>query len=106
MRSVRIDVPPSARRHTGFEVVGGTTLRRTPRVHMRQSAYSMSGLIVRSTRSSPLVGPMMKPWSNASITVCPVFGLKMRERRFLTPHPRFSLPFRKNASFLCGVSSP
>ena len=103
---MRIVVPPSLRRQTGFDIVGGMTLRRMPRVHIRQSAYSMSGLIVRSTRSSPLVGPMMKPWSHASITVRPLFGLKMRARRFFTPQPRFSFPLRKNASFLCGWSKP
>ena len=99
-------MPPSARRHTGFDIVGGITLRRTPRVHIRQSAYSISGLIAMSTRSRPLVGPMMKPWSQASITVRPLFLLKMRERRFFTPQPRFSLPLRKNDSFVCGVPSP
>ena len=106
LRSVRIVVPPSARRHTGLDIDGGITLRRMPRVHMRQSAYSMSGLIVRSTRSSPLVGPIMKPWSHASITVCPVFGLKMRARRFFTPQPWFSLPLRKNCSLFWGLSRP
>ena len=44
----------------------------------------------------------MNPWSHASITVWPLFGLKMRARRFFTPQPLFSFPLRKNAVFVCG----
>ena len=41
--------------------VGGTIERNDPREHMMQSAYSISGVIVRSIRSRPEVGPMIYP---------------------------------------------
>ena len=61
LSSVRIDVPASERRQTGLRLVGGTSERSTPRAHIRQSACSTSGRMLRSMRSTPEVGPMMNP---------------------------------------------
>ena len=64
-----------------------------PRVHIRQSAYSINGTMFKSIRSSPEVGPMIKPWSQANITDLPVLGLKIRDKRSFIPHAAFSAPF-------------
>ena len=51
--------------------------------------------------------PVVIPHTDDTNAIAAVlFGLKMRERRFFTPQPRFSLPLRKNASFFCGVPMP
>ena len=92
-KSVRIDVPASERRQIGFVVFAGIVDCRIPRVHIKQSAYSIKGTIFKSIRSRPEVGPMMKPWSKASITALPVFGLKIRDRRSFMPQGKFSAPF-------------
>ena len=92
-KSVRIDVPASERRQIGFVVFAGIVDCRIPRVHIKQSAYSIKGTIFKSIRSKPEVGPMMKPWSKASITALPVFGLKIRDRRSFIPQGKFSAPF-------------
>ena len=49
--------PPEARSTIGFFVAGGMMLRRMPRVSISVSAYGIRGLMERSTRSSPVVGP-------------------------------------------------
>ena len=49
--------PPLDRITTPFGNVDGMLERRMPRVHIRASAYWSSGTMVRSMRSSPVVGP-------------------------------------------------
>ena len=49
--------PPLARMTIGLVVAGGIVVRRMPRVSISASAYGISGTMVTSTRSSPVVGP-------------------------------------------------
>ncbi len=92
--SVRIVVPVSARRQTGWVFSGGIMVRIDPRQPMRQSACSARGAMFKSIRSRPEVGPMRNPWSNASMTVRPDLRLKMRDMRFLMPQLMLFIPLR------------
>ena len=83
--SVRIVDPALNLKARGFANSGGTIERNAPRVHMMQSAYGIKGTIDISIRSKPLVGPIMYPWSNASITVLPLLGLNILESLDFTP---------------------
>ena len=60
----------------------------------------------RSMRSTPPVGPMMKPWSQASMRERPSLGLKMRARRFFMPQSRLEQPLRGKPMVFWGVSMP
>ena len=59
LSSVSTVEPAEQRNAIGLSHVGGIIVRRMPRVHIKQSAYSISGTIERSIRSRPAVGPMM-----------------------------------------------
>lgn len=48
--------PASARRQIGLLMLAGTDVCKIPRLHIKQSAYSINGVIVRSMRSNPEVG--------------------------------------------------
>ena len=75
-----------------------------PRVPMSTSVYWHRGAMVTSMRSSPAVEPMMYPWSKASITVLPLLGSKMRERRFLAPQSPWPRPLAKKPCSGAGTS--
>ena len=55
--SLRTDGPPEARSTSALGLAAGTTVRTMPRVAISASAHGASGTTLRSTRSSPRVGP-------------------------------------------------
>ncbi len=59
--SFRMLGPPLARMTTALVCDGSMTERRIPRVSINASAEGMSGLIVISTRSSPVCGALEIP---------------------------------------------
>src|SRR6266568_9016068 len=80
--------PPETRRTTGTFAFGSTLFRRTPLLTMRASACGSRGSMVFLGCSSLWVGPIKYPWSTASITVLPVSGLIILERRFWRPQSK------------------
>ena len=59
--SFKILCPPVERSTTGFDISGGMELRSAPRVIISASAKGMSGTMVMSMRSRPVVGPWKYP---------------------------------------------
>src|SRR6059058_5077993 len=59
--SFRMLGPPLARSTTPFVNVGGTVVRRMPRVHISAVAYGISGRMFTSTRSRPAVDVNILP---------------------------------------------
>jgi hypothetical protein len=49
--------PPLHRITIGLVSHGGTVVRKIPRVNIIASAYGISGTILKSIRSNPVVGP-------------------------------------------------
>ena len=101
--SKKMDVSCVARRHTALSRVDGIHARMAPLVPINTSAYSQSGAIVTSRRSRPDVGPIIYPWSNASMIVLPDFESNIRLSLFFMPQSVFPSPFAKNPVSLAGI---
>ena len=105
LSSVRMVEPALKRSASGTRDSGGITLLSAPRVHIMQSADFTRGTIDMSMRSKPLVGPIIYPWSKASMTVLPLLGLKIDAIRAFMPQSAFPSPFKKNAPVFLDATS-